>query len=85
MTFTAQYQESGSVTPPAEEKIIVEFGAGADGKFADDQVTKYEISKGGAAGRSAGRYAEQQIQLCRLEGAERHQNVHRSADPCDEV
>ena len=46
MTFTAQYQESGSVTPPAEEKITVEFSAGADGKFADDQVTKYEISKG---------------------------------------
>ena len=43
MTFTAQYREIGS---SAEETITVEFSAGADGKFAADQTTNYEIAKG---------------------------------------
>lgn len=44
MTFTAQYKQTGS---SVEEKVTVEFSAGADGKFAEGQTTKYEITKGG--------------------------------------
>lgn len=43
MTFTAQYEKTGT---SVEEKITVEFSAGADGKFAADQTTNYEIAKG---------------------------------------
>lgn len=42
MTFTAQYQ-----VIPLKDQITVEFSAGADGQFADNQVTKYGIEKGG--------------------------------------